>query len=361
MSTKRTSSSTVEELRAQAFIKKLKTSIKNPKNEETGVSNCFVRVPIQMYCSLAPCYLKSPLQGIQNQHLNPMIMKYQHEVNGVVLGYENLKFEDNFLQDDKETPIFKLTPDTPFAFVWCTCDLLVWCPHVGDVIEGWVFIQSASHIGLLIHDAFNASIKKNNIPESWSFIHNTDDTYNANEDADDSNDVSAQNAEDANNTEEISNDLSSKNDGASQLNSRNTGFMGKRSLGYWVDENGSKIDGKIKFTIRNVYTSGKMISIDGTLLSEEEADSNNHNTNSLNHFSNSKGRNPVDSLPVVSNKKIVFDDEVSQENKESHKDLHLSKMEDTNGEEVVYEANESSSSSDSEDSVDNSDKSSDSD
>lgn len=288
---------TAESLRAGRFIKKHKKFITNPK--EDGVSNCIICIPITMYVSLAPMYLQNPLQGIMKQHLNPMIMKYNNDIGGVVMGYEDLTILDEDPNDDEEktTKLIKVSPDTPFSFLWCKVELYVWQPQVGDVLEGNIFIQSASHIGLLIHDSFNASIKKNNIPYDWTFIQD-EQQDDVNEDSRDG-------------------------DEASKPKSKRTGL-----LGHWVDSYGNHIDGKLKFTVRNIYTTGRVVSVEGTLLENEQNNSE------------------AERLPVVSNKKIVFDEEVEEENKESHKDLVLSEVKEDNGSSIVYEANSSSSDSD---------------
>ena len=83
-----------ENREATRFIKKHKKQVTNPIDEKDGTSNCIVRVPIALYVSLAPMYLENPLQGIMKQHLNPLVMKYNNKVGGVVLGYEGLKILD---------------------------------------------------------------------------------------------------------------------------------------------------------------------------------------------------------------------------------------------------------------------------
>ncbi|GAV53689.1 hypothetical protein ZYGR_0AK01910 [Zygosaccharomyces rouxii] len=281
-----------ESVQAVRFVKEHKRQVKNPINEEDGTSNCIIRVAQSLYVSLAPIYQQHPEQGIMKQHLNPMVMKYNSQVNGMVLGYDNLRILDADPLNDEDAPnkMVKLTADTPFGFTWCDVNLYVWQPQVGDIIEGWIFIQSASHIGLLIHDAFNASIKKNNIPMDWTFVDEEDD-----------------------NSREQSQDDTQR----------------FRSLGHWVDQDGGRIDGKLKFKVKSVYTSGRVVSVEGTLLDQpDEGDG-------------SQAQN----LSVVSNKKVTFDDEVSTGNRESHKDLDLPKMKEDNGEEVVYERDSDSESS----------------
>ncbi|QLQ81702.1 hypothetical protein HG537_0F04630 [Torulaspora globosa] len=288
------------DIQAIKFIKKHKKTNKNPVID--GISNCVVRVPVSMYVSVAPVYAETPLQGIMKQHLNPMVMKYNSKVNGVVLGYKDLTILDACPLEDKsegDGKLIKLTADTPFGFTWCQVVLYVWQPQIGDVLEGWIFIQSASHIGLLIHDTFNASIKKNHIPSDWTFVHEEEEVQEGSD------------SQSRDETDE-------KNDGSQ---------FERRSMDHWVDADGEKVDGKLKFVVRNVYTTGRVISIEGSLI----LDGNE-----------AKERSQAENLPVVSNRKIVFDDEVSTENRESHKELDLPEMKEDNGEEIIYEQNSDS-------------------
>ncbi|AMD21067.1 HEL214Wp [Eremothecium sinecaudum] len=286
------------QLKALKLIKKHKKQFKNPIDETHKTSQCICRIPVTMYVSMVPIYQQNPLEGIRRQHLNPMLMKYNSDVGGVVLGYENISLVDenpfgDETKDAEDIKLVKLTADTPFGFSWCKVDLIVWAPQVGDIVEGWIFIQSASHIGLLIHDAFNASIKKNNIPSDWTFIHSEESATAVNDSSDTAN------------------------------------FKKHRSLGHWVDSNGEGLGGKLKFVIKHVYTTGRMVSLDGTLIGDDNVT-----------------KSQAENLPVVSNTKIIFDDEVSQENKESHKDLKLSVVTEDNGAEIVYEKDSSDSDSD---------------
>lgn len=171
--------------------------------------------------------------------------------------------------------------------MYCYVDFIVWNPKRNDVIKGYPFIQSESHIGFLIHDLFNCYIKLQDIPETWKFIYNED----------------------------------SSND----------------NIGYWVDHNEEPINGKkINIKVKQLKTSGKMVSIEGSLIFGDNALSNDN----------------VNNLTIVSNKKIVFDDEVSKTNQDAHKDLSLSKMENNDGNEIIYEDSKSESSNHDSDSSD---------
>ncbi|GME74443.1 unnamed protein product [Ambrosiozyma monospora] len=178
-----------------------------------------------------------PLEGIKKQHLDPLVMTYFKSVKGVVLAYFDVQLsEKNQIVDEAtgETRITaKVSDSNPFSFLWCTVDFLVWRPQVGDIVEGWSYMQSPSHIGLLISDTFNASIKKFNIPPDWQFIPGQADEFEFGSSAQDGFDKSA---------------------------------PYNKSMGQWVDENEVPVEGKLQFTIKGIHIAGKVISIDGTLL-----------------------------------------------------------------------------------------------
>lgn len=198
----------------------------NSVNAE-GIAECFHTVTTSLYVSLAPIHLNDPINGIKAQHLDPLIMSYFAKADGVVLSYSNIQIgKENITTDTNDEPITvaRIEGSSPFTFLWITVDLLIWRPQIGDVLEGSMYMQTASHIGLLIHDTFNASIKKYSIPQNWEFIPNQEDEISNNED-------------------------------------------GKfKSFGYWQDEDQNKVEGKINFTVKTIYTSGKVVSVEGSLI-----------------------------------------------------------------------------------------------
>lgn len=214
--------------------KKAKTV--NPINKD-GVSECFKKFTTELYVSLAPCFINDPINGIKAQHLDPLVMTYFPKAKGVVIAYSNLKLSpENKTTDTDDNPIYVSTVSnsSPFTYLWVTVDLLIWQPNAGDIIEGYSYMQTASHIGLLVHDTFNATIKKFNIPAEWRFVPSQVDEYAESE--------------------------------------QETGKF--KSFGYWVDENDVKIEGKIKFTVKSVHASGRVVSLAGTLIkpgSEKDA------------------------------------------------------------------------------------------
>ncbi|GEQ72130.1 hypothetical protein JCM33374_g5816 [Metschnikowia sp. JCM 33374] len=253
-----------EESFTEPDFKKRKANKSSNAVNAKGQSECFRVVRTSMYVSLAPCHIMNPVNGVKAQHLDPMIMTYFPKARGVVLSYFNINLQSKDTSDESSNVLLaKVTDSSAFSFTWITVDLLIWYPQIGDLLEGFVYMQTASHIGLLVHDTFNASIKYRNIPQDWEFVPSQADEYAESEDAPENS--------------------SSK----------------FKSFGYWTDASGTKIEGKVSFIVKAIHTSGKMLSIEGTLLSpESELDAQPVSGETV-------------SAPV--SKHITFDDEVTSE------------------------------------------------
>lgn len=211
-----------------------------------GILQCFHTVHTRMYVSLAPQYLESPIDGIKQQHLDEMIMSYNTKAGGVVVGYDNISIENT--NPDGGDLLLPIDGSTPFSFFWIGVDLLVWTPQIGDVLEGHIYMQTASHLGLLVHDTFNALIKKYNIPAGWQFQPS---------DADERTDL---------------------------------------RFGVWVDEEGATVEGKLQFTVSVIHSLGRVVSLEGTLV-DASAESDAQPVTSSKHAATNKHVKFDDSTP----------------------------------------------------------------
>lgn len=192
----------------------------NP-SDKNGYAQCFKMVTAKMHVCVPPSFADNPVQGIKKAHLDRLIMTYYAAVEGVVIAHQDMKL----LGQDTEgsgAPVAKIMNDSPFSYLWIQSDFLVWSPLPGDHIEGWVSVQSPGHIALLVHDTFNATIKRADIPESWQFVHSEDDETDS------------------------------------------------KSLGYWVDNSGNKVEGKLSFDVKTFNVSGRTPLIVGSLLTLQD-------------------------------------------------------------------------------------------
>ncbi|PRT55659.1 DNA-directed RNA polymerase I subunit RPA43 [Wickerhamiella sorbophila] len=192
----------------------------NP-SDSNGFAQCFKTVTAKMHVCVPPSSAADPVLGIRKSHLDRLVMTYFAPAEGVVIAHQNMKLLG---QDTEGTgaPVAKIMNDSPFSYLWIQSDFLVWSPASGDHIEGWVSVQSPGHIALLIHDTFNATIKRADIPETWQFVHSEDDETDS------------------------------------------------KSLGYWVDSNGNRIEGKLAFDVKTFNVSGRTPLVVGSLLTVKD-------------------------------------------------------------------------------------------
>jgi DNA-directed RNA polymerase I subunit RPA43 len=163
----------------------------------------------------------SPITGVQKHHLDPLLMTYYEPVDGVVIAYDNIRFESQ---------CGRINAEAPYPHVWTTVDLLVWRPHKGMVLQGWVNLQSASHIGLLVDNTWNVSIPMARIPETWKYVENEAPAV----------------------TEEGEMEV----DGAEE----------ETSEGTWITEKGAKVEGLLRFVVESVKAGGSIFIMEGSLL-----------------------------------------------------------------------------------------------
>ncbi|KAK9383913.1 uncharacterized protein V2V93DRAFT_341963 [Kockiozyma suomiensis] len=200
-----------------------------------ALSQCFFRASTTLYLSIAPMYTLSPLQGVRAQHLDPLTMTYFAPVGGIVLAVLDVAVD--------EDSGARIINESPFAFAWVTAELLVWRPKRGDILQGRINMQSRSHIGLLVCDVFNASITRDRIPPKWKFVENE---YTG--------------------EDEVEEEEEEDRDAAGLLIENEGAAQSSKSLGSWVDNKGIKIDEKLTFVIEALETSGRVFSVEGSLL-----------------------------------------------------------------------------------------------
>lgn len=207
---------------------------------KVSVSKCFYVVRAKLYVNIAPIYVNNASKGVRKLHLDPLLMNYSHIFRGVVVSHSSIEF------DERQA---KVMYDSPYSYAWVTADFLIWRPQEGEYIEGYINMQSPSHIGLLIHDTFNASIKKDFLPADWTFVPNQEDeTGGQQEDEGEQQDDSA-----APSVPSGSESRSSPSDNSPV------------SMGFWVDGQGKRVDGMLRFTIRRIHVSTRMVSVQGAL------------------------------------------------------------------------------------------------
>ncbi|KAI9719233.1 MAG: hypothetical protein M1812_003563 [Candelaria pacifica] len=229
--------------------KRSKRIVASPKPTEPSSSaegSPFYRQTSTLYLPLAPISQLHPIEGICAEHLSPLILTYHPPFRGVVLSYSNVRMSEgpNGTAREGERVLSRAVNEYGATFIWVTADFLLFKPQEAGWIEGWVNLQNEGHLGLVCWNLFNASIERRRLPESWRWV-------------------------------DAGKVLASRG-GGEKSTPYYHGESSNETEGYFVDEMGSKVAGKIKFRVKDIETSPStdrergFISIEGTMLSEQD-------------------------------------------------------------------------------------------
>ncbi|KAI1140038.1 hypothetical protein F5Y05DRAFT_376946 [Hypoxylon sp. FL0543] len=231
----------------------------------------FFTQTVSQYLPLFPSGLIEPIEGFADQHLRPLLKRYVPSFRGVLLAYRKPRIGEapgraSLTEDSSMEDVVLLESINEYAvtFGWLTVDVDVFRPTRGAWMEGTVNLQGEGHIGVVCWDMFNASIEAGRLPHGWRWVDLLSKGKDKGKDKKGKKNDREKTVEEAKlPTPEPFDDA--END-TTQIH----------TTGYWVDENGTRIRGgsKVYFRIKHyeVGVSGDYgyLSIEGTMLNEEE-------------------------------------------------------------------------------------------
>jgi DNA-directed RNA polymerase I subunit RPA43 len=209
----------------------------------------FFSQTVSLYEPIYPSGWAQPVTNCQYQHLQHLQNKYVPSLRGVLLDYKNVTLgpepgRDGAAADDETATTLVSRNEYAVGFGWITADVELFVPGRGAWMEGSVNLQTEGHLGVVCFGKFNASIEARRLPPSWKWVSNE--------------------SPEANGFEET----------ASVITADDHGVVRQiHSTGFWVDGDGERVKGKIRFRIRNfdAGTSGETsyLSLEGTMLDKD--------------------------------------------------------------------------------------------
>ncbi|KAJ6437250.1 DNA-dependent RNA polymerase I subunit A43 [Purpureocillium lavendulum] len=209
----------------------------------------FFSQTVSLYEPLYPQGWAQPVTNSKYQHLQHLQNKYVPSLRGVLLDYKNVAIgpepgrDDAATDDDTPTTVLSQR-EYAVGFGWITADVELFVPSRGAWMEGSVNLQTEGHIGVVCFGRFNASVEARRLPPSWRWVSNE--------------------SLEAHGFEET----------ASVITADDHGVVRQvHSTGFWVDGQGERVKGKVRFRIRNfdAGTSGETsyLSLEGTMLDRD--------------------------------------------------------------------------------------------
>ena len=189
-----------------------------------------------LYLPLAPISQKYPLEGLCAEHLTPLVLTYYPPFQGLILCYSNPRLSAKPFGNDGDATLLHNIDEYAASWAWVTAEFLVFKPEQGTWVEGYVNLQNEGHLGLVCWNLFNASIERKHLPEDWEWI-----------------------------------GVEDQERGQEGMGMGET--YAEEGVGYYIDGEGKKIEGMVKFRVMDIETSQDrergFFSMTGTMLDVE--------------------------------------------------------------------------------------------
>ncbi|KAI0134033.1 hypothetical protein BJ170DRAFT_608320 [Xylariales sp. AK1849] len=216
---------------------------------------------VSQYLPLFPLGMIEPVEGYADQHLKPLVNHYVPTFKGVLLGYHDVEIGEapgkgsiTERSDIADEVVLESIDEYAVGFGWLTAKVNLFQPSRGAWLEGLINLQTEGHLGVVCWGMFNASIEASRLPQGWQWVSLLGKGKEKGKE---------KTSEEAKLPTPEPVDEGDDDDDVVQLH----------TSGYWVDEQGQRVRGTLRFQIKNfeVGVSGDYgyLSIEGTMLDED--------------------------------------------------------------------------------------------
>lgn len=138
-----------------------------------------------LYLPLSPISI-SPTHALASllaEHLSPLLLTYYPPLKGIVLAYSNASISStppNMSSEASDASSANPNPqpltlaasagEYGVLYVYLTATFLVFRPVKGQVLEGWVNVQSEGFLGAVVLNLFSVGIERRRLPGNWKWI-----------------------------------------------------------------------------------------------------------------------------------------------------------------------------------------------
>ncbi|PYH86925.1 hypothetical protein BO82DRAFT_350029 [Aspergillus uvarum CBS 121591] len=164
-----------------------KSATKSQKKSTTtpAESSPYTLTTATLYLPLSPISI-SPTHAqasLMAEHLSPLLLTYYPPLEGIVLAYSNVTISSTPPNSPGSAAAAAATEDHPqpltlartageygVLYVYLTATFLVFRPQRGQLLEGWVNVQSEGFLGAIALNLFSVGIERKRLPSNWKWI-----------------------------------------------------------------------------------------------------------------------------------------------------------------------------------------------
>lgn len=152
------------------------------KKTQTVPDSPYTLTTATLYLPLSPISI-SPTHALASllaEHLSPLLLTYYPPLKGIVLAYSNASISSTppsassaaQSQDPSPQPLTLATSANEYGvlYVYLTATFLVFRPQRGQILEGWVNVQSEGFLGAVVLNLFSVGIERKRLPTNWKWI-----------------------------------------------------------------------------------------------------------------------------------------------------------------------------------------------
>ncbi|KAL3494307.1 hypothetical protein BJX62DRAFT_198398 [Aspergillus germanicus] len=135
-----------------------------------------------LYLPLSPISI-SPTHALASllaEHLSPLLLTYYPPLHGIILAYSNASISSHPPSTSSTSSPADLNPqpltlaatagEYGVMYVYLTATFLVFRPQRGQLLEGWVNVQSEGFLGAVVLNLFSVGIERKRLPPTWKWI-----------------------------------------------------------------------------------------------------------------------------------------------------------------------------------------------
>ncbi|KAL1961866.1 hypothetical protein VTN77DRAFT_990 [Rasamsonia byssochlamydoides] len=150
-------------------------------SEESDPNSPFKLVTATLYLPLSPISI-SPTHALASllaEHLSPLLLTYYPPFKGIVLAYSNASISstpgvpgktNGHSENPQPLTLAKTANEYGVLYVYLTATFLVFRPQRGQILEGWVNVQSEGFLGAVVYNLFSVGIERRRLPADWKWI-----------------------------------------------------------------------------------------------------------------------------------------------------------------------------------------------
>ncbi|KAE8146742.1 hypothetical protein BDV25DRAFT_46369 [Aspergillus avenaceus] len=160
---------------------KTKGKTKQAESGETAIPDTpYVLATATLYLPLSPISI-SPTHAkasLLAEHLSPLLLTYYPPLQGIVLAYSDASISstpppsssDPADPNPKPLTLAKTAGEYGVLYVYLTATFLVFRPQRGQILEGWVNVQSEGFLGAVVLNLFSVGIERKRLPSDWKWV-----------------------------------------------------------------------------------------------------------------------------------------------------------------------------------------------